>query len=204
VTAPAPGPADLTPRPPSLAGKGERRSTAVNQAPPFPRRDGGPGGLGEVLETKFTIDGRAQTFTCAGLLLTPRLAMVRFDHADARRTGGYEIPAGSYTIGFFWRGRGYNCYRFTRPDGSVIAYRFDAVERVGIRPGRVWYHDLLLDVLIGPDGAVWVEDEDEVEEATAGGLLSPAQQQRIERTKALLLRGHARIIAECEREVARL
>lgn len=157
-----------------------------------------------VLETKYTIDGRAQTFTCAGLLLTPRLAMVRFDHTSARRTGGYEIPAGSYTIGSFWRGRGYNCYRFTGPDGGVIAYRFDAVERVGIRPGRVWYHDLLLDVLVSPDGAVRIEDEDEVEEATAGGLLSAAQQRRIESTKALLVRDHARIIAECEREIAAL
>jgi len=157
-----------------------------------------------VLETKYTIDGRAQTFTCAVLLLTSRLAVVRFEHAGARRTGGYLIPAGSHTIGFFWRGRSYNCYRFTGPDGGVVAYRFDAVERVSIRPGRVSYHDLLLDVLVGPDGAVRIEDEDEVEDAVARGLLSPAQQRCIERMKALLLRDHARIIAECEREVAAL
>jgi predicted RNA-binding protein associated with RNAse of E/G family len=160
--------------------------------------------VGAVLETKFTIDGRAQTFTCAGLLLTPRLAMVRFDHTGERHTGGYLIPAGSHTIGFFWQARGYNCYRFTGPDGRVIAYRFDAVEHVGIRPGRIWYHDLLLDVLVGPDGAVRIEDEDEVEEARLNGLLSARQQRRIERTKALLLRDHPRIIAECEREIAAL
>src|SRR5206468_1292895 len=33
--------ADLTPQPPSLGGKGELRSS-----PPFPPREGGPGGLG--------------------------------------------------------------------------------------------------------------------------------------------------------------
>jgi hypothetical protein len=51
---------------------------------------------------------------------------------------------------------------------------------------------------------VRIEDEDEVEEARLNGLLSARQQRRIERTKALLLRDHPRIIAECEREIAAL
>lgn len=156
-----------------------------------------------VVETKYTLDGRAQTFTCTGVLLTPRLVIVRFDHPSARRTRGFFFPAGSFTLGFFWRRRAYNCYRIAGPDGGVIAYRFDVVERVRIAAGHVGYHDLLLDVWVSPEGQIAVEDDDEVAAAAAAGLLSTRQLATIERTRDLLLRDHRRIIAECEREVER-
>ena len=159
-------------------------------------------GPGPILETKLTLDGRAQTFACAGLLLSPRLALIRFDHPAERRTGGFFFPAGSFTLGFFWRARGYNCYRIAGPDGAVIAYRFDVVDRVRIAPGRVSYRDLLLDLWVSPGGTVRIEDEDEVAAAVGQGVLTPAQQAHIERTHALLLRAHPRIIAECEALVA--
>src|SRR5215213_255451 len=38
-----PAPADLTPRPPSLAGKGAPNSTVVDQSSPVPAREGGRG-----------------------------------------------------------------------------------------------------------------------------------------------------------------
>ena len=159
---------------------------------------------GPVLETKQTLDGRAQTFACDGLLLSPRLAVVRFDHPGERRAGGFFFPAGSYTLGFFWRSRSYNCYRIAGPDAVVIAYRFDVVERVRIGPGSVSYRDLLLDIWVSPGGGLLVEDEDEVAAAWDDGLLTPAQVARIERTRALLTRAHERIIAEVERVSAEL
>ena len=161
-------------------------------------------GPGPILETKLTLDGRAQTFACAGLLLSPRLALIRFDHPAERRTGGFFFPAGSFTLGFFWRARSYNCYRITGPDGAVIVYRFDVVDRVRVGAGRVSYRDLLLDILVSPNGRLVVEDEDEVTAASVAGLLTPAQQQTIDDTRALLERAHPRIIAEVERIVATL
>ena len=154
---------------------------------------------GEVVETKLTLDGRAQTFTCAGLLISTRLAVVRFDHTGERRAGGFFFPAGSHTLGFFWRARPYNCYRIAGPDDAVIAHRFDVVDRVLIAPGRVRYRDLLLDLWVGRSGAVQVEDEGEVEEARRAGLLTPTMLGRIERARSLLLRAHPRIVAEVER-----
>jgi len=154
--------------------------------------------VGEIVETKLTLDGRVQRFACAGRLLSPRLAVVRFDHTGERRAGGLFFPAGSHTLGYFWRARPYNCYRIAGPDGAVIVYRFDVVDRVRIAPGRVGYRDLLLDVWVSPTGDVRVEDEDEVEEARLRGLLTDAMLARIGRTRALLLRDHRRIVAEVE------
>jgi predicted RNA-binding protein associated with RNAse of E/G family len=157
---------------------------------------------GRVLETKRTLDGRIQTFECAALRLTRSLAIVRFDHPAERRAGRFYFPAGSYTLGYFWVRRSYNCYRIADPDGAVIAYRFDVVDRVRIRPGHVEYRDLLLDLWLSPDGEITVEDEDEVSAATTAGLLGEREMAVIERTRALVLREHRRIVAECEALVA--
>jgi hypothetical protein len=160
--------------------------------------------LGPVRETKRTLDGRSETFVCTALHFTPRLALVRFDHPGERRAGGFYFPAGSHTLGYFWRARPYNCYRIAGSDGGVIAYRFDVVERVRINPaaGHLWYHDLVLDLWRTPDGAITVEDQDEVDAARAAGLLSERQQRTIARVEAFLLRAHERIVAEVERLAA--
>ena len=151
-----------------------------------------------ILETKESLDGRSETFECLALRVSRSVAIVRFDHPAERRVAGFFFPAGSYTVGFFWAHRTYNCYRFTGPDHAAIAYRFDVVDRVRIRPGHVSYRDLLLDLWISPAGVVTVEDDDDVAAASASGLLDQRQQATIERTRALVMRRHARIISECE------
>ena len=83
-----------------------------------------------------------------------------------------DVPADTTTLGFFWRDRPYNLYRFFSPD---FGYRFDVVTDVRIEDDRVEYLDLHLDVRVMPDGTVRVEDEEEVEEAARSGLLSPGR-----------------------------
>jgi hypothetical protein len=155
-------------------------------------------------ETKRTLDGRRQSFDCGLVAVTPRLAIVRFEHPAARSVGGFFFPIGSHTLGFFWAGRHYNLYRFTGPDGAVIAYRFDVVDSVRVTPDHVGYTDLLLDAWLPPGGDPRVEDEDEVAQAEAAGLLTPRRRTIIERTRRLLERHHHRIVTEAERELVNL
>lgn len=152
-----------------------------------------------VIETKRTLDGRVQRFECAAVSYAPRLAVVRFNLSGRRRLGEYIFQAGSYSLGYFWPGRSYNCYRFTGPDGGAILYRFDVVDRVRIAPGRVAYRDLALDVLVSPEGRITVEDEDEVAAAERAGWIGARERRRIDLTRALLVTRHRRIIAEVER-----
>jgi predicted RNA-binding protein associated with RNAse of E/G family len=109
-----------------------------------------------------------------------------------------DIPAGTATLGFFWRDRTYNLYRFVAPD---LGYRFDVVTEVRIEPDRIEYLDLLLDVRVLPDGSVRVEDEDEVVEAARSGLLDPPRLAIVERTREHLWREHAAILDEAFRLV---
>jgi hypothetical protein len=146
-------------------------------------------------EVKHHFDGRTEEWTCEPLTVTAELAAVRFRLPDPIS----DVPAGTLTLGFFWRDRTYNLYRFLSPDGESFGYWFDVVTDVRILPDRVEYRDLLLDVRVLPDGAVRVEDEDEVEEAARRGLLSPAQESIIARARQRLLDQHARIVDEAVR-----
>ena len=149
-----------------------------------------------VVEVKSHLDGRVERFDCGLVLRRTHLAVRRFDHRARLRAGGVVLPAGGRTFGFFWRRRPYVYYRIEGPDGQLILHRFDVVEEVRLADEEVSYMDLLLDVLVDPRGVVRVEDDDHVVEYARRGLLSAAQQARIERARSLLLRRHAAIARE--------
>jgi hypothetical protein len=158
----------------------------------------------DVLEVKRFPKGRKETYRCQALHLSPRLAVLLFPHPSQRRAGGFLFPAGSHTYGFFWARRHYLLYILHGPDGGLIAHRFDVVDEVRLRPGRVEYLDLALDVWVDPSGRAWTEDQEEVAELASQGLLSLRQLGLIERTKRLLLTRHRRIAAEARGELRRL
>jgi hypothetical protein len=158
----------------------------------------------EVLEVKRFPEGRQETYRCQALEVSPRLTVVLFLHPSERRAGGFLFPAGSRTYGFFWARRHYSLYGLHRPDGGLIAHRFDVVDEVRLRPGRVEYLDLALDIWVDPSGRAWTEDEDEVAELASQGLLSSQRLALIDRTKRLLLAHHRRITTEAHEELRRL
>jgi hypothetical protein len=158
----------------------------------------------EVIEVKRHLDGRVERFGCRLVARERHLAVLRFDHERRRMAGGFALPAGGRTYGFFWPRRPYVLYRIVGPDGALILHRFDVVEGVRLSEGEVSYLDLLLDVLVDPAGSARVEDEDHVKEYARRGLLSKAQRERIERAKALLLRRHGVIEREAARLLARI
>jgi hypothetical protein len=158
----------------------------------------------DVLEVKRFPEGRQETYRCQALHMSPRLAIVLFLHPGERRAGGFLFPAGSRTYGFFWARRHYSLYVLHRPNGGLIAHRFDVIDEVRLRPDRIDYLDLALDVWVNPSGRAWTEDEDEVAELASRGLLSPQRLALIERTKRLLLAQHRRITVEALEELRRL
>jgi predicted RNA-binding protein associated with RNAse of E/G family len=156
-------------------------------------------------ETKRRLNGTEQAFETALIVATRGMAAVRFDFTDDTysHAGGFEIPPGSYTTGFFWRDRTYNLYHITRADGSPIADRFDVVEAVRLRRDGLAFTDLLLDFWVSALGEAHFEDEDEVEAYRERGLLTERQFLTIERTGRYLARNHQRLIAAALVELAR-
>src|SRR5436305_14977247 len=102
--------------------------------------------MDRMLEIKRHLDGREEVFECERVLVTPNQAVVRFQiPVDVG-----AVPAGTLTLGFFWRWRNYNLYRFVSPESEVLGHRFDVVSGVRIAPDRVKHLDPLLTGLLAP------------------------------------------------------
>jgi hypothetical protein len=155
-------------------------------------------------EVKRSIGGLERAFDCEALAVNARVAVVRYVFTRPLTAGGRTFDPGGWTVGFFWRGRNYNLYHIVSRDGEPIADRFDVVDRVRVTPDGVRYQDLLLDVWLYPDGSARVEDDDELQDAVASGLISERRLLLIRRTERLLLRGGRSIVARALEDLATL
>ena len=153
-----------------------------------------------IVEVKRHLDGSEQRFDCEFVHRTRWLVVVLY---RVERPGPDQPLSMLDSYGLFWRRRPYNCYYMVRPGGDeAVVTRFDVVRDIEFETSgeaqEVRYVDLLLDLRVEAGAARW-EDEDEVAEAVAVGLLSPSDRARIARARAVLERGHARVAGEVRR-----
>jgi hypothetical protein len=141
-------------------------------------------------EVKRRLDGSEERFPCEPLHVTEDVAVVSFRIPVA--VG--DVPKGSNTIGWFWRRRSYNLYRFVGKDGQALLHRFDVLDDVRIAEDEVEYLDLIVDVLVSPTGEVTIEDEEELRAAAGKGLLDEQRVQAIERALTTITRDWRRIV----------
>lgn len=73
-----------------------------------------------------------------------------------------HIPAGTVTVGFYWEDRPYNVYHWRTKDGKYLGSYFNIVKNTSITEGLVTYVDLIVDVMVLPDGSHAVLDLDEL------------------------------------------
>jgi hypothetical protein len=143
-------------------------------------------------EVKRRPDGREERFECEPVHVTDDVAVARFRIPAA--VG--PVPKGSITLGFFWRRRNYNLYRFLGRDGDVLLHRFDVVDEVEIDEHMVTYTDLYIDVLVSPTGEVTIEDEDELRRAARRGQIDERQVTAIEGALRTITRDWRRIVRD--------
>jgi len=115
-----------------------------------------------VIERKTRFDGTVQEFACRALLIEPgKHAVIRYDLDRDWHVGGMVFPRGGYTAGHFWVDRPYNVYHWF-VGHRTLAYYFNVGLVDEISETRVAWRDLIVDVLVKPDGAMDILDEDEV------------------------------------------
>ena len=141
-------------------------------------------------EIKRRLDGTEERFECTPLHVTEDVAIVEFRIPVA--VG--DVPKGSNTIGWFWRRRPYNLYRFVAKDGHPLLHRFDVVDEVRIAENEVEYLDLIVDVLVSPTGEITIEDEDDLKRAAKRGAIDDQRLTAIERALTTITRDWRRIV----------
>ncbi|GGL43597.1 DUF402 domain-containing protein [Sporolactobacillus putidus] len=121
-----------------------------------------------IIERKIRYDGTIAEYSCQRLKIGKDDAVLyyRLEKSVSLRRGETEltIPEGSHTISFYWTERPYNVYIWIGPEGNYRGSYLNIVRNTHISDRVVSYEDLILDVLVLPDGRYSVLDEDELPE----------------------------------------
>lgn len=75
-------------------------------------------------------------------------------------------------------------------DGTVALWYVDMIAGQGVDDqGVPWFDDLYLDLIVNPDGAMFVDDRDELDEALRAGEITQAQHRQALHVCAMLQKG---------------
>ena len=72
------------------------------------------------------------------------------------------IPKGSYTIAYYWKDRPYNLYIWRDNKGKYLGSYFNIVKNTYITDKLVSFEDLIIDIMVFPNGDYFILDEDEL------------------------------------------
>jgi len=119
--------------------------------------------LPPILETKRKLDGSEKQFNCRVLRREGTHLVVLFIARIEMNVHGVVLPAGTATFGHFWSDRPYNVYHWLRPqDGRTIGYYVNLADQTRIAEDQLEWRDMIVDLLVAPDGQATVLDEDEI------------------------------------------
>ncbi|PCK23381.1 DUF402 domain-containing protein [Bacillus pumilus] len=123
----------------------------------------------EVIERKIKYDEKVVEHTCQ-LLDAQEQQVVLFHKIEDTFTmraghGAVTIPKGSYTTAYYWENRPYNLYFWRDDRGRYLGSYLNMVRNTWFKNQMVIFEDLIIDLLVLPNGAYFVLDEDELPES---------------------------------------
>lgn len=146
-----------------------------------------------IIERKIQYDSKVVEHACQ-VLKADSEVMVLFHeitNSFAIEANGsvMTIPQGSYTIAYYWLNRPYNVYMWKDQNGNDIGSYFNIVRNTTFQHNSITFEDLIVDLLIFPDGETAVLDLDELPEQLSGfeeGHVDRSLQELIQSLDTLL------------------
>ena len=146
-----------------------------------------------ILEIKETLTGERKEFLCTPCAVAEDEVVILYKVSREGRVEDVVLPTGTLSLGYFWATRPYNAYHWVTPKGKTIGLYFNISEGADITPQQVVWRDLVVDVLVTPDGRCRVLDEDELP-----AEMDVSLRQRINGIQEELVRQHETLLAEIE------
>ena len=152
-----------------------------------------------ILEVKVKLNGERHEF--ASTLLDHTLDEVVSLYILPRDggLGGVPLQGGTRSLGYFWPARPYNIYHAVDAAGQTLVVYINLSDRTVITAEAITWRDLIVDLVITPDGQCRVLDEDELPPDIDPDLLA-----EINAARDSLLATYPVVIAELERRTAAL
>jgi hypothetical protein len=118
--------------------------------------------LNSITEIKTTLLGERTTFACELLQATANDAVVVYRMPADHQLEDILLRKGTLSLGYFWQDRPYNTYHWIDAQQQTVALYFNVSDNTIISAEAIAWRDLMVDVLITPDGRCRVLDEDEL------------------------------------------
>lgn len=136
-----------------------------------------------VTEVKRNLDGTVVRYDCRPLVIVPRSrAVVSYELSRSERVGrDLLLPSGTRSYGYYSIAKPYILYHW-RYRGATLAFYINVGRVRSVSEREIVWDDYAVDVLVHPDGAVEVLDEEELLEAT------DSLRRYVERTKDAAVR----------------
>lgn len=113
------------------------------------------------IETKLTLSGETQTYSCELLHYEKGFGILRYVIDREYNIAGLKLVPGDETIALYWEERPYTLYIWHRKAGDA-AYYFNVADQVSLSKQEFRWRDLAVDILVDPKGSVRVLDEHEL------------------------------------------
>ncbi len=131
-----------------------------------------------VIEEKHRLSGERLEFECQSISYRSDRLAVLYRLPQDTTVADLRLKAGTLSIGYFWSDRNYNVYHWLSPAGRSLGLYVNIADQTQISPERVIWRDLIIDLLITPDGRCRVLDEEELNADLPGSLLQLIDEQR--------------------------
>lgn len=118
----------------------------------------------QILEIKHKLNGSRHEFNCQTLEKSPGYVVMLYRLEKPISIEDQHFVAGTLSLGYFWDDRNYNVYHWVTPQGESQAVYVNIADNTTITHDIVEWRDLILDLLITPDGRCQLLDEDELPE----------------------------------------
>lgn len=152
-----------------------------------------------ILEVKEKLNGERHEFASALLAEAPDEVVTLYVLPRDGGLGGVPLTGGTRCLGYFWSARAYNVYHAVDAAGQTLVFYINLSDRTVITPEAITWRDLIVDVVVTPDGQCRVLDEDELPPD-----LDPALAAAIDAARDDLLANRPAILAAVERRTAAL
>ena len=142
-------------------------------------------------EVKYSLSGSKTIFPCELVAFGEYRAVLKYTIDRRWKVEELTLVPGTVTYGFYWQERPYNLYWWIDPRGKTVAHYFNLCDSTRITVEEVMWRDLIVDILVLPDGRASVLDEPELPDYLSGDL-----EEYISSARELVLGTHAAIIEE--------
>lgn len=121
-----------------------------------------------IIERKIRYDSTIVDHNCRLLKLEPpKIVLLHKIEESFSMMAGQKvitIPKGHFTIAYYWVDKPYNLYFWIDAHGKYAASYFNIVKNTTVTDHMVSFEDLIIDILVLPNGDYFTLDEHELPE----------------------------------------